>query len=133
MTQDHAGARVLVVDDSELTLLTLAAVLDHLGFAIETADCGLAGLAAAEQAPFDVLLLDVRMADLDGLALTRAIRNGDGPNREVPIIAVTGDCSPAQIQIQRAAGMTTHISKPFNITGLAAALSDAMALPRTAH
>jgi two-component system OmpR family response regulator len=66
--------RVLFVEDSQILLRTVRRALRHAGFAVDTAADGEEGLAAAELNDYDVLVLDIMLPKLDGLALLRLLR-----------------------------------------------------------
>ncbi|MDB5455626.1 MAG: histidine kinase, partial [Caulobacter sp.] len=106
-------ARVLLVDDHPMNREIGAAFLTLAGCAVETADGGVAAVAAAAKGGFDLILMDIHMPDLDGLAATRAICALDGPAGRTPIIAMSADALPAQVALCLAAGMVDHVAKPI--------------------
>jgi CheY-like chemotaxis protein len=82
---------VLVVDDDECNRELTRLILDGAGIAIEEAQDGLVAVEAAGRRPFDVILMDLRMPNLDGLSAARRIRTEPGPNAATPILAFTAD------------------------------------------
>ena len=66
--------QVLVIDDDKLLAETIAESLERRGHAVTVATSGRAGAARLEQDPFDVILTDLRMADVDGLAIVEKAR-----------------------------------------------------------
>lgn len=128
--------RVLVVDDHDINRRTLQLILQSLHCHIETAADGLAALEACDRLPFDVIFMDVRMPEMDGRETTRRIRAGSGPNRYSPVVAVTADTGPEDIEACEAAGMTYFVSKPVTpaalLTALDQVLSDAAAAAEAA-
>jgi len=116
---------VLVVDDHDVNRRLLSQVLGAMGLRVELAVDGEAGLALASDRRFDVILMDVNMPGLDGLDTTRRMR-AEGPNRNTPVIAVTGGVSNAEREACRAAGMDGWIEKPFEAVALHRALVEAL-------
>ena len=111
--QAAAPLRILLVDDTHVNRELVKVMLDPLGYEIAEAPGGAEGIAAAETAPFDLILMDVRMPRIDGLEATRAIRSGTGPNRTTPILALTADIDPSAGHACREAGMDDVIAKPI--------------------
>ena len=72
---------------------------------------------------FDVILMDVQMPECDGLTATRAIRAGDGPCRDAPIIAVTAHAMAEDRKRCLAAGMNVYLTKPLGSQTLLATLT----------
>jgi len=108
--------RVLVADDDPKSQRLIAALLDFAGACPVIARDGSEALEAWRQARWDLILMDVKMPFLDGLALTRIIRNAEKtePRARTAILGVTA-C--ATWQDQKAcldAGMDAAISKPFS-------------------
>lgn len=85
------GCRVLVADDNTANLDLVGALLRGLGIEVTTAGDGQSALDIASGAPFDAILLDLRMPGLDGAATASVIRHGGGANAEVPILAFSAD------------------------------------------
>ena len=109
-----ANARILVVDDTAANRALVRALLGAFGLTPEEARNGEEAIALAQGAAFDLILMDVHMPRLDGLAATRAIRAGDGRCRSVPIIALSADVTPQNTASFIAAGMDDAIAKPIS-------------------
>jgi len=75
---------------------------------------GAEAVATASREPFDLILMDVQMPGMDGLAATQAIRAGGGPNAQAPILALSANVMKQQVQSYKAAGMNDHIAKPID-------------------
>ncbi len=110
--------RVLVVDDIAMNLDIAAAFLRSAGHEPTCVGRGEDAIEAATAKLFDVILMDVRMAGMDGLTATRRIRNLPTPNGNVPIIALTAQVFSEQIADCRDAGMDGHLPKPFTSEAL---------------
>jgi signal transduction histidine kinase/ActR/RegA family two-component response regulator len=121
------GLRALAADDNAVNLLVLRTLLEQLGVQADFVSGGRDALEAARTLPYDLLILDIRMPDLDGLAVTRAVRAGDGPNRQTPIIAVSGDAMPEQVAKHFAAGVNAHVAKPIQVSALVNAIAQVTA------
>jgi signal transduction histidine kinase/CheY-like chemotaxis protein len=119
---DRAGAKasspcaldVLVVDDFAMNREIAASFLRFSGHRVTCAEGGAEAVAAVSATAFDVVLMDVRMPDVDGLEATRRIRALQGPHGQVPIVALTAQAFTEQVAACRKAGMDTHLAKPFD-------------------
>ena len=117
--------RVLVVDDVAMNRDIAGSFLRAAGHEAFHADSGAAAIAAVAATAFDVVLMDVRMPGMDGLQATRRIRALDDGRGQVPIIALTAQAFTDQVEACRAAGMDSHLSKPFEMDALLAAVTTA--------
>ena len=106
--------RLLVVDDTAVNRELVMRMLQPLGIEIVEASGGSEGVQAAMNAPFDLILMDVRMPGVDGLEATRIIRQASGVNRSTPILALTADVEPENAVACRAAGMDDVLAKPIS-------------------
>ncbi len=117
------GASVLVVDDMAMNRELVRAILECGGHHVVLAGDGEAAVAAVARQPFDLVLMDVHMPVLDGLGATARIRALPGAAARVPILAMTADAMPDEMERCRQAGMDGSIAKPFGaqaLLGLAA-------------
>jgi CheY-like chemotaxis protein/HPt (histidine-containing phosphotransfer) domain-containing protein len=119
-----ARGRILIAEDGEANQLVAAAILRKAGYAVDLARDGEEALGAARTAAYDLVLMDVRMPRMDGLAATVAIRALEGPAGRVPIIAMTAAVMPNEVARCLEAGMDGHVAKPMDLTALLAAVSD---------
>lgn len=110
---DHV-ARILLVDDHPMNRELGKALLMLAGCAVETADDGDEAVKAAAVGHFDLILMDIHMPRMDGLAASMAIRALPGRRGAVPIVAVSADVMPQQIERCRMAGMVDHVAKPID-------------------
>jgi signal transduction histidine kinase/CheY-like chemotaxis protein/HPt (histidine-containing phosphotransfer) domain-containing protein len=116
--------RVLVVDDVAMNRDIACAFLRSAGHQVMSAEGGAEAVAAASAADFDVVLMDVRMPEVDGLEATRRIRALAGKRGRVPIIAVTALAFAEQVEACRHAGVDGHLAKPFTRAALLEAVRD---------
>jgi signal transduction histidine kinase/ActR/RegA family two-component response regulator len=121
---DAVSAHILLVDDHPMNRELAVTILAMLGCTADTAADGHEAIARAAERRYDVILMDVHMPSLDGLAATRAIRASGGPSARVPIIAMSADVLPEQIAKCLEAGMVDNVGKPINIEALHEVLSN---------
>jgi CheY-like chemotaxis protein len=115
------GAKVLAVDDDPAVLALLERMLRSLGFEVTTATNGRDAIAALESRGFDLVVTDVAMPELDGLAVARAAeRRGD-----VPVLFVTG-CTPEELAQRGVVGGAAVMQKPFTTDDFARVLASLM-------
>ena len=115
---------LLVVDDDQNHRETLRTLLEDWGYATVGADSGEAAVALCREQPFDLILMDVRMPGMNGPEVLAAIRAGDGPNQNVPILAFTADGDPARLT--RDCGFDGVIRKPIVVAEMYAAIGAAL-------
>jgi len=112
--------RILLAEDNQTNRLIVSAMLEPLGLRVDTAGNGLEAVEAQRVAPYDLILMDVNMPEMDGYAATAAIRALDGNAAAVPIVAVTANAFETDREAAIAAGMNDFISKPFRKEALLA-------------
>ncbi|HEX4872218.1 MAG TPA: PAS domain S-box protein [Nevskiaceae bacterium] len=118
------GLRLLVVEDHPVNQQVALELLQDEGATVTVVASGAEALALLRPGPtppaFDLVLMDLHMPGMDGLATTRALRGQLGCT--LPIIAMTADTRADQREACLAAGMNDHIGKPFNLDGLCRAI-----------
>ena len=119
-------ARVLLVEDLELNQQLAKASSRRGDTDVTIVSDGVEAVMAVQQEDYDVILMDLQMPRMDGLTATRHIRALDHRARSVPIIAMTANVLPAQIEQMREAGMDDHVGKPFKRDQLHAAIKRAL-------
>lgn len=117
----HRGARLLLVEDDPINRAVILALLEETGLQIDTAGDGAEALRMAGATPYDLILMDVQMPVLDGLAATRALR-ASTPRHAPPIIGLTAHAFAEDRQACLAAGMDDHLAKPVEPATLYRAL-----------
>lgn len=124
---NEAGAgRVLIVDDHPTNREVARLMLAPLGCEIVEAADGIEAVDLVSTSDFDLILMDVRMPRMDGLAASRAIRALEGDTAHTPILAVTADAMPEDAARCIAAGMDGHVAKPLTHAALFAAIDAIM-------
>jgi CheY-like chemotaxis protein/HPt (histidine-containing phosphotransfer) domain-containing protein len=127
----RAQLRVLLVEDNAVNQQLALRMLDKLGHRAELAVNGLEALEALRGQPYDVVLMDVEMPEMDGLEASRCI-NREWPADERPrIIAMTANAMQGYRDVCLAAGMDDYLSKPIHVDELAQALD--RSAPRAAR
>jgi PAS domain S-box-containing protein len=107
--------RLLLVEDVAINRELVKTVLAPFDIEIETAEDGVAAIAAFRRGQFDLVLMDVQMPVMDGLTATRRIRALATPAAAAtPIVAMTANVLPDQVFKCREAGMDGHLGKPMN-------------------
>lgn len=127
--EPHTPARsihVLVVDDNATNRMVAQALCEMFDCTSEAASDGAEAVEAAKAGRFDLILMDIKMPNMDGVAATRAIRALAGPAGSVPIIALTANAEPEDAEGYLAAGMNGVVEKPMKPEHLLAALQQAL-------
>ncbi len=107
------GARVLLVEDNELNQEVAMGLLEPAHMSIDLAENGERAVQMVGNHDYDLVLMDMQMPVMDGIAATMAIRSN--PRfRELPIIAMTANAMDAEREMCRQAGMNDHVSKPID-------------------
>ena len=116
--------RVLLAEDNPTNVLVASRYLKKLGCTVVHAANGALAMEALKGDPFDLVLMDCQMPELDGLSATRGIRawERERGRARIPIIAVTANAFADDREACLAAGMDDHISKPFTMAQLSAAI-----------
>jgi signal transduction histidine kinase/ActR/RegA family two-component response regulator len=109
----HETLHVLVVDDNATNRFVAGKVLALFGCTHEFAEDGEQAVAAVSRAAYDLVLMDIKMPVMDGVAATRAIRALAGPGAAVPILALTANADPRDEIEYRSAGMDGVAQKPI--------------------
>ena len=128
-----ASCRVLIIDDDAACRRVFFRLADKLGYESVSASSGREGLALARQRSPDVLLLDLRLRDMTGFEVLKALRQ-DPATESLPVIVITGESEAADLLSSAAAGfgVSAYLQKPVALAVLAAALKRAVGEPAPA-
>ena len=118
--------RILVAEDNRINQLLISMMLGKHGHAVDVVGNGLEVLEAVRNRPYDLILMDVQMPEMDGPTATRAIRALEGPVSGIPIVAVTANAMQGDRETYLEAGMDDYVSKPINSRALFASIARAM-------
>jgi PAS domain S-box-containing protein len=110
----NGPTRLLLVDDVSTNRELVSTILAPFAIDIVEATGGADAVSAAMRTQFDVILMDLQMPGMDGVAATKAIRANSELNRATPILALSANVLPEQVEACLAAGMNAHISKPIH-------------------
>ena len=118
--------KVLVAEDDAVNRMVVSKMLGTFDVDVKVVTDGLEAVQAVSEGDFDLVLMDVRMPDMDGIAATTAIRKQGGRFALLPIIALTANAFPEDVKICREAGMSDFLAKPLRKPALVTALLRAM-------
>ena len=126
-TLDAGRLRILAAEDNRVNQLVLKALLGDVQLQLSLVSNGEEAVAAWETAEWDVILMDVQMPVMDGIAAAQAIRRREGETGRgaTPIIALSANAMDHQVAACRAAGMTDFVAKPIEVSALFNALARA--------
>jgi CheY-like chemotaxis protein len=118
---------ILLVEDHPVNQRLALEMLKKLGHEVTAAANGLQALAALDRRGFDLVLMDVQMPEMDGIAATRAIRTQEwGTGRHLPIVAMTAHALKGDRARFLEAGMDAYLSKPVRLPELVRAIESAV-------
>ncbi len=115
--------RILLAEDNAVNQKLALRLLDRMGYRADVAANGLETIEALQRQPYDVVLMDVQMPEMDGLEATRHIRHEVAPEAQPRIIAMTASAMQEDQERCLAAGMDDFVSKPIRVEELVRALS----------
>jgi PAS domain S-box-containing protein len=121
--------RVLLAEDNAVNQKLAVRLLEKMGYRADVAANGLEALNAVHRQPYDVVLMDVQMPEMDGLDSTRRICAEVPKERRPQIIAMTANAMTGDRERCLEAGMDDYISKPVRVEELVSALQNAIPLP----
>jgi signal transduction histidine kinase/ActR/RegA family two-component response regulator len=127
LPQTSRRQKVLLAEDHPVNQRVIQAILGDTVDLVVVGD-GQAAVDACRACAFDLILMDTHMPVMDGLTATRAIRSMEAQRSgsHTPIVSLTADAMPSQVQEALAAGADRHLAKPITAAALIAAMSSAM-------
>ena len=128
-TKDFSGLQVLVADDHPINRRVLEMILCPLGAEVFSVENGVEAVEVARHASFDVVLMDMQMPVMDGLAATKAIVMAGGP----PIIMVSANGMPEHVEAALNAGAVAHVLKPVEPAALVGTILSIVFPANAAH
>jgi len=121
--RSDSGAYVLLAEDMTITTEIVRAILKEAGHRVDVVSDGAAAIRAVADNDYDLVLMDVHMPTLDGIAAAQAIRSLAGPRGRVPIVAITARTSDQDREGLLANGLNSHVGKPFRKAELLAVIN----------
>ena len=115
--------KILVVEDNPINQKVMVGLLGRLGYSVDLADNGVVALDRLRAESYDLVLMDVQMPEMDGLEATRRLRAWQDERSRVPVIGVSANAMPHEVQDCLDAGMNEHIAKPVRAQELAERLA----------
>ena len=117
------GSLILVAEDDEINQKVILRQLELLGFAAEVASDGVEALAMWRRGKYAMVITDLHMPEMDGYALTAAIRQEEAPGARIPIAALTANALRGEETRAKAVGMDEYLTKPIRLKDLKSALT----------
>jgi CheY-like chemotaxis protein len=117
--------RILLAEDNVVNQKLALRLLQQMGYRADLASNGIEAIESVERQPYDVVLMDVQMPEMDGLEATRRITTRWKPGERPRIVAMTANAMAGDREECLAAGMDDYITKPIRVEALVAALQEA--------
>jgi CheY-like chemotaxis protein len=113
---NYPGMHVLVTEDNPVNLMLITQLLKVRGITVDSAQDGISALEKLKKQPFDMVFMDIQMPGLDGMEVTRQVRQlEEDSGMHVPIIALTAHAMVGDRERFLQAGMDAHLAKPIDV------------------
>ena len=132
-TKAERALSVLHVDDDPVNLRVVEEILSAFGHRGVKALSGPEALEQMSRQAFDVVLMDIHMPEMGGIEVLKRIREGVGPARDTPVIALTADILSREPAEYLALGFSGFVPKPVMVQGLIAAVTRAAGVSQPAY
>jgi len=116
--------RILIAEDNHTNQKLLKILLENAGFRVDIVANGVEAVDAVRRRPYDLVLMDIQMPEMNGIEATAAIRRLPDERGRIPVVAVTADAMPGDREQFIGSGMDDYISKPINSNELNRVLSE---------
>jgi CheY-like chemotaxis protein len=124
--------KILLVEDNLINQKLATRLLEKAGHVVTVAANGKEAVDQVAARPFDLVLMDVQMPEMDGLQATQAIRQQETGERRLPIVALTAHAMVGDREKCLAAGMDGYLTKPVQTQVLFETMAEVLGLPRSA-
>ncbi len=114
--------RILVAEDNQVNQAVALSMLGQLGHRVDVVANGIEAVSAVLRVPYDLVMMDIHMPEMDGPTATRKIRELQTGASDIPIIALTANAMKGDREKYIAAGMNDYVTKPIEIHKLAEAI-----------
>lgn len=123
--------RILLVEDNPVNQAVATHMLEYLGCCVQAVSNGREAIEAVQHSPFDLVLMDCEMPDIDGFEATKIIRTQEAAtaSQPLPLVALTAHASEDYEAACLAAGMDAYLSKPFTLENVYTVLSAWLSQP----
>ncbi|CAN0392877.1 unnamed protein product, partial [Discosporangium mesarthrocarpum] len=113
---------ILVAEDNDVNQTVIRAMLEGAGHRVDLVANGVEAIDAVTRRPYDVILMDIHMPEMDGVSAAQRIRSLPGPERDIPIIALTANAMKGDRESYIEAGLDDYVAKPIDPSLVTAAL-----------
>jgi signal transduction histidine kinase/DNA-binding NarL/FixJ family response regulator len=115
--------RILVAEDNQVNQMVISMMLRQLGHQVDVVINGIEACEQVQKAPYDLVLMDMQMPEMDGLTATQTIRRLPQDCAKIPIVALTANAMEGDRERYIAAGMDDYVAKPISLPQLIAAMN----------
>jgi CheY-like chemotaxis protein len=120
---DNPSVRILLAEDNAINQKIVAHLLAPLNYTLDIVNNGLEAVAAVTRSPYDLVLIDIQMPEIDGVMATAKIRSLPGPVCDIPIIAMTANAMQGNREKYLGAVMKYYVAKPIDQRALLRAIA----------